>query len=95
MSVTVRVKQNSPAALPPSWPTRLISTKAGKASFHSAQVRMGIWDLSRGPGLGMEPAPDQHPGPLRGQAPVEGGRTHAHQQVRLRQVGNLDAREAG
>ena len=28
-SVTVRVKQNSPKLLPPSWPTRSISTNPG------------------------------------------------------------------
>src|SRR5664279_4550275 len=46
MSVTVRVKQNSPLELPPSWPTRSISTNPGRSSLHSAQVRIGIWDLS-------------------------------------------------
>jgi len=51
MSVTVRVKQNSPLELPPSWPTRSISTNSGVSSLHSAQVRTGIWDLSRLPGL--------------------------------------------
>ena len=51
MSVTVRVKQNSPKLLPPSWPTRSISTKPGTASSHSAQVRIGIWDFSKVPGL--------------------------------------------
>ena len=51
MSVTVRVKQNSPKLLPPSWPTRSISTKPGTASSHSAQVRIGIWDFSSVPGL--------------------------------------------
>jgi hypothetical protein len=54
MSVTVRVKQNSPKLLPPSWPTRSISTKPGTASSHSAQVRTGIWDLSSVPGLVCE-----------------------------------------
>src|SRR5699024_467348 len=51
MSVTVRVKQYSPEALPPSWPTRSISTNPGTASSHSAQVRMGICDFNRDPGL--------------------------------------------
>ncbi|MDQ0854929.1 hypothetical protein QFZ79_003040 [Arthrobacter sp. V4I6] len=51
MSVTVRVKQNSPKLLPPSWPTRSISTNPGTASSHSAQVRIGIWDFRRVPGL--------------------------------------------
>lgn len=51
MSVTVSVKQNSPKLLPPSWPTRSISTKPGTASFHSAQVWTGIWDLSNVPGF--------------------------------------------
>ncbi|WP_346231471.1 hypothetical protein [Parafrigoribacterium mesophilum] len=51
MSVTVRVKQNSPEALPPSWPTRSISTNPGTASSQSAQVRIGICDFSSVPGL--------------------------------------------
>ena len=51
ISVTVKVKQNSPKELPPSWPTRSISTKPGVTSSHSDQVRMGIWVLSREPGL--------------------------------------------
>ena len=50
-SVIVRVKQNSPKEFPPSWPTRSISTKPGRASSHSDQVRIGIWDLSSDPGL--------------------------------------------
>jgi hypothetical protein len=40
-SVMVRVKQNSPKEFAPSWPTRSISTKPGRASCHSDQVRMG------------------------------------------------------
>ena len=51
MSVTVSVKQNSPDELPPSWPTRSISTNPGLFSLHSAQVRTGICDLSNVPGL--------------------------------------------
>lgn len=51
MSVTVRAKQNSPKLLPPSWPTKSISTNPGTASSHSAQVRTGIWDFSNVPGL--------------------------------------------
>src|SRR5664279_177718 len=51
MSVTVRVKQCSPDALPPSWPTRSISTNPGTASSQSAQVRIGICDFSSVPGL--------------------------------------------
>lgn len=51
ISVTVRVKQNSPLLLPPSWPTRSISTNPGTASSQSAQVRTGIWDFNRLPGL--------------------------------------------
>ena len=54
MSVTVRVKQNSPLELPPSWPTRSISTNPGIFSLHSAQVRIGICDLSNVPGLVWE-----------------------------------------
>ena len=54
MSVTVRVKQNSPDELPPSWPTRSISTNPGDPLIHSAQVRIGIWDLSNVPGLVWE-----------------------------------------
>src|SRR5487761_68947 len=50
-SVIVRVKQNSPKGLPPSWPTRSISRKPGVASFHSDQVRTRIWLLSSDPGL--------------------------------------------
>jgi hypothetical protein len=51
ISVTVSVKQNCPDALPPSWPTRSISTNPGAASSHSAQVRIGICDFSSDPGL--------------------------------------------
>jgi hypothetical protein len=51
MTVTVRVKQNSPDELPPSWPTRSISTKPAVPSAHSAQVRTGIWGFNRVPGL--------------------------------------------
>ena len=36
LSVTVRVKQYSPAAFPPSWATKSISTKPSTASSHSA-----------------------------------------------------------
>ncbi|MBB2997093.1 hypothetical protein E9229_003340 [Paeniglutamicibacter cryotolerans] len=36
MSVTVRVKQNSPLLFPPSCPTRSISTNPGTASSHAA-----------------------------------------------------------
>ena len=54
MSVTVRVKQNSPDELPPSWPTRSISTNPGIFSLHCAQVRIGICDLSNVPGLVCE-----------------------------------------
>ena len=38
MSVTVSVQQNSPGELPPSRPTRSISTNPGTFSFHSAQI---------------------------------------------------------
>ena len=51
MSVTVRVKQNSPDAFPPSCPTKSISTKPGTASSQSAQVRIGIYDFSNVQGL--------------------------------------------
>jgi hypothetical protein len=51
MSATVNVKQNWPALLPPSWPTRSISTILGTASSHSAQVRIGICDFNNVPGL--------------------------------------------
>lgn len=54
MSVTVSVKQNSPAALPPSWPTKSISTNPGTDSSQSAQVRIGMCSLSRLPGLVCE-----------------------------------------
>jgi len=54
MSVTVRVEQKSPEELPPSCPTRSISTKPGTASSHSAQVRIGIASLSSEPGLVCE-----------------------------------------
>ena len=43
--------QNSPEALPPSWPTRSISKKPGSCSFQSAKVRIGIWCFRRLPGL--------------------------------------------
>jgi hypothetical protein len=39
MSVTVSVKQNSPDELPPSWPTRSISTNPG--TFRSIRPRCG------------------------------------------------------
>ena len=42
MSVTVSVNASWPAALPPSWETRSISTNPGWASSQSAQVRTGI-----------------------------------------------------
>ena len=42
MSVTVSVNACGPAGLPPSWPTRSISTNPGRASSQSAQVRTGI-----------------------------------------------------
>ena len=54
MSVTVRVQACSPAAWPPSWLTRSISTNPGTASSQSAHVRIGIWLLSRLPGLVRE-----------------------------------------
>lgn len=54
ISVTVRVKQNSPELSPPSWPIRSISTNHGTASSHSSHVRMGVWDLSSAPGLVWE-----------------------------------------
>ena len=41
-------------ALPPSWPTRSISTNPGTASFHSAQVRIGIESFNNDPGLVCE-----------------------------------------
>ena len=50
-SVIVSVKQNSPKLLPPSWPTRSISTKPGVPSSHSDQVRIGIWYFNNDPGL--------------------------------------------
>ena len=51
MSVTVSVYANWPAALPPSWATRSISTNPGLASSHWAQVRIGIESFSNDPGL--------------------------------------------
>lgn len=51
MSVMSRVKQNSTFEFPPSWPTRSISTNPGRASSHSAQVRIGIESFSSVPGL--------------------------------------------
>ncbi len=51
ISVISRVKQNSPWLLPPSWPTRSISTNPGTGSSHSAQVRIGIEPFKRVPGL--------------------------------------------
>lgn len=54
ISVTVKVKQNSPLLLPPSRPARSISTNPGAASSQSAQVRIGIWDFNRLPGLVCE-----------------------------------------
>jgi hypothetical protein len=38
-------------ALPPSWPTRSISTNPGTASFHSAHVRIGIESFNNDPGF--------------------------------------------
>ena len=49
MSVTSRVNQNSPLLLPPSWPTKSISTNPGPASFPSAQVSTGIESFSSTP----------------------------------------------
>ena len=51
MSVISSVKQNSPLLLPPSWPTRSISTNPGTASSHSAHVRIGIESFNSVPGL--------------------------------------------
>ena len=45
------VQACSPAASPPSWDTRSISTNPGLASSQSAQVRTGIWLLSSEPNL--------------------------------------------
>ena len=82
MSVTVSVQACSPAALPPSWPTRSISTNPGTASSQSAQVRTGIWLLSSEPGLVRERPFSSCFSLLAGQAPVDGGRRHARQQRR-------------
>jgi hypothetical protein len=81
--VIVKVKQNSPGLLPPSWPTKSISTNPGTASSQSAQVRTGIWDFNNGTGLGVRPPPRHHLGPLPGQSPVDRGRVHRDQQSRL------------
>jgi len=51
MSVPVKVKQNSPLGSPPSWPTRSTSMNPGIFSSQSAQVRIGICDLSKPPCL--------------------------------------------
>src|SRR5665647_1819579 len=51
ISVTVSVYACSPIALPPSWPTRSISTNPVTASSHCAQVLIGIASLSSDPGL--------------------------------------------
>jgi hypothetical protein len=48
------VKENSSLELPPSWPTRSISTNPGIFSVHCAPVRTGICDLSNVPGLVCE-----------------------------------------
>ncbi len=89
MSVTVRVKQNSPKLLPPSWPTRSISTNPGTASSHSAQVRIGIWDFSSVPGLVW----DRPRGISLARSPAEFAvdrrGAHAHQQTGLL-VGELN-----
>ena len=55
ISVTVSVKQHSPDAVPPSWPTRSISTNPCTASSQSAQVLTGIWDFSKDPGFVWDP----------------------------------------
>ena len=43
--------RNAASALPPSWPTRSISTNPGTASSHCAQARIGIASFSTDPGL--------------------------------------------
>src|SRR5487761_1754277 len=53
MSVTVKVKQNSPAELPPSWPTRSISTNPGRSSSHSPPGAHRDLGLEERPGLGV------------------------------------------
>ena len=50
-SATVKVWANSPRGSPPSSPTRSISTNPGAFSSHWTQVRIGIWDFSKLPGL--------------------------------------------
>lgn len=51
MSVQVKVFKNCPAALSPQCATRSISMKPGLSSFHSVKVRIGMFFLSRVPGL--------------------------------------------
>jgi hypothetical protein len=83
ISVTVRVKQNSPLELRPSGPTRSISTKPGMSSVHSAQVRMGIWDLSNVPGLVCERPRDTSLSRSGARCSVDRRRAHGHEQCRL------------
>ena len=88
MSVTVRVKQCSPEALPPSWPTRSISTNLG--ARHPIAPRCGSGSAtSAAPRLGMGPAPREQLRSLRGESAVDGRRAHPRQQHRLR-VGEDD-----
>jgi len=53
-SVIVSVKENSLKLLPPSCPTRSISTNLGWFSSQPDQVRIGICDFSSDPGLVWE-----------------------------------------
>jgi hypothetical protein len=75
MSVTVRVKQNLPDAVPPSWPTRSISTNPGTASSYSAQIRMGRRDFSRVPSFVWD-RPRHQLRPFRAEQPVDRSRAH-------------------
>ena len=82
-SVMVNVKQNSPKGFPPSWPTRSISTNPGRALVPLRPGADRDLGLEQRPGLGVRTSlGHQEPAP-GGQAPIDGGRAHLAQQLRL------------
>ena len=82
MSVTVNVKAWPPAAVAAVVADQVDLDEPGRASSHSAQVRTGIWLLSSDPGLVPHTSPELVFGSLIGQAAIDGGRRHRHQQCR-------------
>jgi len=78
MSVTVRVKQNSPLELPPSWPTRSISTNppGPRSTRPGADGDLG---LEEGAGLVWE-RPLKPNRPAGREVAVDGGRAHGDEE---------------